>query len=133
MPPAPGPDRPDHPGAADATIARLQRELAAAEARAAFYRAILETVNASIFALDAAVVQLGDRLLLLPLMGEMGPSWAREIMGILLQAIQAHRAAVVVLDITGVPMVDTEVAGHLVQMARSARLLGARVVLTGVS
>ncbi len=50
-----------------------------------------------------------------------------------LRSIRAHRAKVVVLDITGVPTVDSAVANHLIQTIQAARLLGARSIVTGVS
>ena len=50
-----------------------------------------------------------------------------------LRAIRQHRAKVVVLDITGVPTVDSAVANHLIQIVQAARLLGARSIVTGIS
>jgi len=50
----------------------------------------------------------------------------------LLRGIEAYRAKVVILDITGVPVVDTQVANALIRTAQSIRLLGARVLLTGI-
>jgi rsbT co-antagonist protein RsbR len=51
----------------------------------------------------------------------------------LLDAVRAHRAQVVVMDITGVPVADATIANHLVQTVRAARLIGAETVITRVS
>lgn len=50
----------------------------------------------------------------------------------LLEGIAAHQAEVVIVDITGVKVVDTQVAQALVQTAQAVRLLGARIILTGI-
>jgi rsbT co-antagonist protein RsbR len=58
---------------------------------------------------------------------------ARQMIESLLAAIRDRRARGVVIDVTGVPVVDTAVANHLVQAVDSARLMGATVVITGIS
>jgi rsbT co-antagonist protein RsbR len=58
---------------------------------------------------------------------------AREITRALLTGIRQHRAKVVILDITGVPVVDSDVASHLNKTIQTARLKGARTVVTGIS
>jgi rsbT co-antagonist protein RsbR len=72
-------------------------------------------------------------LLLLPIVGVIDSHRARQMTEQLLNAIRDHRARVVVIDITGVPAVDTMVANHLVQTTEAARLLGATSVVTGLS
>jgi rsbT co-antagonist protein RsbR len=56
-----------------------------------------------------------------------------QLMSALLTSVQRHSARVVIIDITGVPTVDADVAGHLLRAARAVGLLGARCVLAGVS
>jgi rsbT co-antagonist protein RsbR len=58
---------------------------------------------------------------------------ARDIMHALLTGIREHRAKVVILDITGGPLVDTAVADHLIKTMQAARLKGARTIITGIS
>jgi rsbT co-antagonist protein RsbR len=53
-------------------------------------------------------------------------------MDVLLQGVQAHQANAVIIDVTGVQIVDTQVAKTLVQVSRTVKLLGAHVVLTGI-
>jgi rsbT co-antagonist protein RsbR len=83
--------------------------------------------------LSTPVLQVRDRLLILPIIGAVDSPRARQLTEQLLGAIQANRARVVVLDITGVAAVDETVANHLVQTVEAARLMGASAVVTGVS
>jgi rsbT co-antagonist protein RsbR len=83
--------------------------------------------------LSTPVLQLRERLLILPVIGMLDSSRARQLTEQLLGAIQQRRAAVVVIDITGVATIDRTVANHLVQTVEAARLMGASTVLTGLS
>jgi rsbT co-antagonist protein RsbR len=83
--------------------------------------------------LSTPVLQLREGLLMLPIIGVLDTYRARQLTEQLLHAIRAHRAKVVVMDITGVPSVDSKVANHLVQTVEASRLLGATVVATGIS
>src|SRR2546428_533144 len=79
------------------------------------------------------VLQVRDRLLILPIIGVIDPQRARQLTEQLLRGIRANRAKVVVVDITGVPSVDATVANHLVQTVDASRLMGANVIVTGLS
>jgi len=83
--------------------------------------------------LSTPVLQVRERLLILPMIGLLDPHRARQLMEQLLRAIRANRAKVVVLDITGVAVMDASVANHMILTVDSARLLGARVIVTGLS
>jgi rsbT co-antagonist protein RsbR len=83
--------------------------------------------------LSTPVLQVRDRLLILPIIGAVDTPRARQLTEQLLGAIQANRARVVVIDITGVASVDETVANHLVQTVEAARLMGASAVITGLS
>jgi rsbT co-antagonist protein RsbR len=83
--------------------------------------------------LSTPVLQIRDRLLLLPIIGVIDTHRARLVTDNLLRAIRANRARVVVMDVTGVATIDSKVANHLLQTATAARLMGATVILTGVS
>jgi rsbT co-antagonist protein RsbR len=83
--------------------------------------------------LSTPVMQLRERLLMLPIIGLIDTRRAKQLTEDLLRAIRAHRAKVVVMDITGVPIVDSKVANHLVQTVLAARLMGAFTVVTGLS
>lgn len=83
--------------------------------------------------LSTPVLQVLDRLLLLPIIGMLDTERARLLTESLLRGIRAHRARVVVMDITGVSAVDSKVANHLLQTVAAAKLMGATVVVTGLS
>jgi rsbT co-antagonist protein RsbR len=83
--------------------------------------------------LSTPVLQLRDRLLLLPIIGVIDTYRARLITENLLEAIRVSRARAVVMDITGVATIDSRVANHILQTVAAARLMGARVIVTGIS
>src|SRR5574342_1423831 len=83
--------------------------------------------------LSTPVLQVRERLLILPMIGVVDAQRARQLTEQLLRGIRNNRAKVVVIDITGVAAMDVTVANHLVQTVEASRLLGAIVVVTGLS
>jgi rsbT co-antagonist protein RsbR len=83
--------------------------------------------------LSTPVLQVRERLLILPIIGIVDSERARQLTEQLLRGVRSNRAKVVVMDITGVPSVDKTVANHFVQTVEAARLLGATVIVTGLS
>src|ERR1700682_5777695 len=83
--------------------------------------------------LSTPVLPLRAGLLLLPVIGVIDSDRARQLTEQLLEGIRTHRAKAVVIDLTGVPAVDSGVANHLLQTVRAAKLLGANAVITGIS
>ncbi|MBI4408262.1 MAG: STAS domain-containing protein [Gemmatimonadetes bacterium] len=83
--------------------------------------------------LSTPVLQVRERMLILPIIGVLDSQRARQLTEQLLRGIRANRAKVVVIDITGVPSVDSTAANHLVQTVEASRLMGARVIVTGLS
>ena len=83
--------------------------------------------------LSTPVLQVRERLLILPIIGLIDPQRARQLTEQLLRAIRSNRAKVVVIDITGVAAMDSNVANHLVLTVEASRLLGATVIVTGLS
>lgn len=83
--------------------------------------------------LSTPVLQVRERLLILPIIGVLDSQRARQLTEQLLGGIRANRAKVVVIDITGVPTVDSTAANHLVQTVEASRLMGATVIVTGLS
>ncbi|MGW7693336.1 STAS domain-containing protein [Streptomyces asiaticus] len=78
------------------------------------------------------VVRLWRQVLAVPLIGTLDTARTQVVMENLLQAIQDHEALVAIIDITGVPTVDTAVAQHLMQTVNAVRLMGADCVISGV-
>jgi rsbT co-antagonist protein RsbR len=87
----------------------------------------------SIRELSTPVLQVRERLLILPIIGVLDTRRAQQLTDQLLRGIRTHRAKVVVVDITGVPDVDETVADHLVRAVDASRLMGAEVIITGLS
>jgi rsbT co-antagonist protein RsbR len=83
--------------------------------------------------LSTPVLQLRDRLLILPIIGLLDSFRARQLTESLLRAVRDRRARVVVMDVTGVATVDSQVANHLIQTITAANLMGAKVIVTGLS
>jgi rsbT co-antagonist protein RsbR len=82
--------------------------------------------------LGAPVIPLAEKIVLLPLVGTIDSTRARQITEKLTRGVAAMRSEVVIIDITAVSVVDSQVAQALIQGAQAVKLLGARVVLTGI-
>jgi anti-anti-sigma factor len=83
--------------------------------------------------LSTPLIPLDEHIVAMPIIGEIDQDRAQHITTTLLEGIAAHRATVAILDITGVHALNSHNATLLVQAAQAARLLGAQVVLTGIS
>lgn len=82
--------------------------------------------------LSTPLIPLADKVVAMPLIGSIDTTRAQQVMDSLLEGVAAYQAEVAILDITGVSVVDTQVANAIVQAARAVGLLGAQVVLTGI-
>lgn len=94
---------------------------------------IIERQRQEMLELSTPVVELWDRVLTLPLIGTLDSVRAQEVMENLLQTILERQAEVVIMDITGVGTVDTQVAQHLLRAAAAVRLMGAECIISGIS
>jgi rsbT co-antagonist protein RsbR len=94
---------------------------------------IIRQQQEAIRELSTPVLQVRERLLILPIIGVLDSQRARQVTEQLLRGIRTNRAKVVVIDITGVPTIDSTVANHLVQTVEASRLMGASVIITGLS
>jgi rsbT co-antagonist protein RsbR len=82
--------------------------------------------------LSTPLIPISNEVVVMPLIGQLDSARADQIVDTLLQGIQNSRAKVAILDVTGVPSVDTVTADVLVRAPRAAQLLGTRVILTGI-
>lgn len=94
---------------------------------------IIRQQQEAIRELSTPVLQVRERLLILPIIGVLDSQRARQVTEQLLRGIRTNRAKVVVIDITGVPTIDQTVANNLVQTVEASRLMGASVIITGLS
>ena len=93
----------------------------------------IEDQRRSILELSTPVIETWDDILILPVIGTIDTVRSAQIVKGLLEAVARNQATVAIMDITGVPVIDTGVAGHFMDTVRAARLLGTKVILTGVS
>src|SRR5262245_35215052 len=101
-----------------------------------YIAAYLETVTrhqAAIRELSTPVIKVHDRILLLPIVGTVDTQRAHQIMETVLVQVVDQQAKVMILDIAGVPVVDTRVADHILKTTAAVQLLGAQTILTGIS
>jgi ABC-type sugar transport system substrate-binding protein/anti-anti-sigma regulatory factor len=93
---------------------------------------IIRSQEAALRELSTPLIPLSDAVVVMPLIGTVDSKRAQQILETLLQGVATTRATTVILDITGVLVVDTQVANALVRAAQAVKLLGAGVVLTGI-
>jgi rsbT co-antagonist protein RsbR len=104
----------------------------AEQERAALQERIIDAQRMALRELSTPLIPIADDVVVMPLVGAIDSQRAQQIMDVLLQGVQAHQANAVIIDVTGVQIVDTQVAKTLVQVSRTVKLLGAHVVLTGI-
>lgn len=101
--------------------------------RQAMQEQIIQAQQAALRELSTPLMPIADGVVVMPIIGAIDSMRAQQVMETLLQGIAEHNAEIAILDITGVKVVDTQVAAALIRAAQAARMLGARVVLTGIS
>jgi PAS domain S-box-containing protein len=111
---------------------KQQESIAAAQAEIASQREEIVGQQAIIESLSTPVVQVWTGILAMPLVGAIDSRRSTQITEGLLLAVAEHQAECVIIDITGVPVVDTQVAQYLIQTAYACRLLGCEVALVGI-
>jgi PAS domain S-box-containing protein len=82
--------------------------------------------------LSTPLLSISDRTLVLPLIGSIDSRRISQLISSLLEGISSKKAEHVIIDITGVPIVDTQVANALIQATQAVKLLGAQVILSGI-
>ncbi|MCG8350130.1 MAG: PAS domain-containing protein [Chloroflexales bacterium] len=93
---------------------------------------IIRAQEAALAELSTPVIPISDQIMAMPLIGAIDSHRSQRALEALLEGVAKHSAQVVILDITGVPVVDTQVANSLIHAAQAVKLLGAKVVLTGI-
>jgi rsbT co-antagonist protein RsbR len=93
---------------------------------------IIRAQEASLQELSTPLIPINDQVLAMPLIGAVDSRRAQQVIESLLHGVAEQRATTVILDITGVSVVDTQVANGLIRAAQAVQLLGAQVVLTGI-
>ncbi len=115
------------------TLQALAEQEEAEAERERLHQEIIEAQKRMLQELSTPVIPIMERVIVMPLIGSIDSMRARDITRALLAGIRKHRAKVVILDITGVPLVDSGVASHLNKTIQAARLKGASTIVTGIS
>ncbi|NJN67559.1 MAG: PAS domain-containing protein [Chloroflexaceae bacterium] len=100
--------------------------------RTALQEQVIEAQRAALRELSTPLIPIDDQVVIMPLIGTIDSSRAQQVLETLLSGVEAHRAHIAILDITGVQLVDTQVANALIHAARAVQLLGSQVMLTGI-
>lgn len=108
-----------------------ERKQAEAE-RTNFQEQIIEAQRHALQELSTPLIPISDDVVIMPLVGSIDSRRAQQVMEALLEGVARHQADTVILDITGVKVVDTQVANAFLRAAQAVKLLGARVILTGI-
>jgi rsbT co-antagonist protein RsbR len=101
------------------------------ESRAQMQSAVAQA-HATILEMSTPIIPIDEQVLVMPLVGAMDSQRARQTMETLVRGIEAGRARTAILDVTGVSVIDTQIAKMLLNVAQAARLLGTRMIITGI-
>jgi PAS domain S-box-containing protein len=115
-----------------AIVHDLTERKRAAEERARLQEQIIRAQAATLAELSTPLIPISDAVVVMPLIGALDDQRMQQVLEALLHGVEQRRARMAILDITGVPVVDAHVANGLILAAQAVRLLGARVILTGI-
>lgn len=101
--------------------------------RQALQQALIDSQQAVIQELLTPIIPIFEGVIIMPLVGSIDTMRARNIMHSVLDGITEYRADILILDLTGVAVVDSGVAGHLHKTVQAARLKGTRTIITGIT
>jgi rsbT co-antagonist protein RsbR len=102
------------------------------ERRSTVQEDIIRAQRAALGELSTPVIPISEDIMVMPLVGALDSRRMDQVMEVLLQEVVRRRTTTAIVDITGVPLVNSAVADMLICAARAVRLLGARVMLTGI-
>ena len=110
----------------------LSEQKRALDEREALQAQIIAAQQSALQELSTPLLPLSNKVVLMPIVGAMDSRRAQQVIETLLEGVAQYKAEIAILDITGVQVVDTQVANTFIQSARAVQLLGARVMLTGI-
>jgi anti-anti-sigma factor len=109
-----------------------KRQAEEAIRQAQLHEETISAQQAMLAELSTPLIPIGRQVVVMPLIGALDSARAQQMIETLLQGIASSGVRVAILDITGVAVVDTQIANVLLQAAQAVKLLGAQVVLTGI-
>jgi predicted ATPase/GAF domain-containing protein len=110
----------------------VQREQAERE-RAELQETMIQAQRARLSEMSTPLIPITDNIMVMPLIGTVDAERAAQVLEVALEGAARHRARVVILDVTGIRMIDTHVLQTLLNVTTSLRLLGTQAVLTGIT
>lgn len=113
-------------------IRDVTEQLRAAREQQETKEQLIEVQQDTLRQLETPLMPLHDDVVAMPLIGKIDENRARQVTETLLEGVAERRATTAIIDITGVPVVDTYVASSLIEAAQAVNLLGAEVILTGI-
>ncbi len=114
------------------TLQEITERKRAEEEQVRLREEIIRTQDTILRELSTPLIPINEQVMVMPLIGTLDDRRAQQVLETLLEGIVAHQADVAILDITGVSMVDTQVANALIRTAQAVKLLGTQMVLTGI-
>jgi rsbT co-antagonist protein RsbR len=115
------------------TVENITQQVQQEEEQQRQHEAIISNQASALAELSTPLIPLRDGVLLLPLVGAIDTRRTQQVLEALLEGISSYQAETAILDVTGVRVIDTQVADGLLRAARAAKLLGATVYLSGIS
>lgn len=103
------------------------------EAYVASREQIIKEQHTLLISISVPVIKVWDKIVLVPLIGMLDSSRTQLMMEVLLSAIEEKQSKVAIIDISGIPVVDTLVARHLITTVKATQLMGAECIVTGIS
>jgi rsbT co-antagonist protein RsbR len=125
-------DEADNPIAIAGIAHDISEQLHMEQERAALQQQVIDIQQDTLRELSTPLIPISDKVVIMPLVGTIDTQRAQQIMETLLTGVAQQQATLAILDITGVAVVDTQVAQALIQAAQAVKLLGAQVMLTGI-
>jgi predicted ATPase/GAF domain-containing protein/anti-anti-sigma regulatory factor len=116
----------------DQLKAEFAERVSAEQARSALQEEIIQMQRTRLAEMSTPLIPITDRIMVMPLIGTVDAQRAQQILDTALHGAQRHRASVVIIDITGIKYVDTNVASTLINAAAALRLIGAEAFITGM-
>lgn len=110
----------------------ISQQQEAEQERAALQQQIIDSQQVVLRELSTPLIPIADNVVIMPLIGNIDTHRAQDMLEVLLGGVAQHGASTAIIDITGVPFVDSQVANAIVRAAAAVKLLGARVILTGI-
>ncbi len=126
-------DRNDQPVQSAVIVRDISDKLRDEAEREAMQQQMISIQRDAIRELSTPLIPLADNVVAMPIIGTIDATRSQQILETLLEGIAAQQAEVAILDITGVRSIDTQVASSLMKTAQAVRLLGAQVILSGIS